>query len=67
MMNAAAAADLRAAIARANVPLYRIAALAGCHPTRLGAMLNERAPWSPDVAARVLDVLAGAAGDKSSA
>ena len=51
------AADLRAAIARSNRPLYVIAAEVGLHPSHLGQMLRERSPMRPDIAARIVRVL----------
>ncbi len=40
-------ADLRAALARARLPIYVIAARVRIHPVRLGAMLRERIPIPP--------------------
>jgi hypothetical protein len=51
-------ADLRAQIARLQVPLYRLAATIGVHPGRLGQMLNERLPMPADVVARIREALA---------
>jgi plasmid maintenance system antidote protein VapI len=50
-------ADLRAQIARLQVPLYRLAATVGVHPGRLGQMLNERLPLPLDVAERINEAL----------
>jgi len=33
--------------------MYRLGARVGLHPARLGAILNERLPLTPDVAERV--------------
>jgi hypothetical protein len=51
------AADLRAAIARHNIPIFLVAATAGRHPATLGRWLNERAPLPPDAAQRILDAI----------
>ena len=52
--------DLRARVARVNVPLYQLAAAANLHPTTLGRILNERLPMPAGFPARVeraLDVV----------
>lgn len=49
--------DLRALRGRARIPLYQLGAEIGLHPSRLGAMLNERVQMPPEVAARVQRVL----------
>ncbi len=46
-------ADLRALLARHQVPIYRLAPLVNLHPGRLGQMLNGRVPLSVDVARRI--------------
>ncbi len=51
------ASDLRAAIARARMPLYLLAAQLQLHPSRLGLMLNERVPLPPEMAVRILKLL----------
>jgi hypothetical protein len=51
------AEDLRAEVARRRVRLYDLAARAGMHPGRLGAMLNERLPLRPEVADRLAEAL----------
>jgi hypothetical protein len=51
---APSAADLRAAIARADLPIYIAAALAGMHPNRLSAYLGGRAPITAEIGQRVL-------------
>jgi predicted urease superfamily metal-dependent hydrolase len=50
-------ADLRAEIARHRLPLYRLAATVGLHPSRLGAMLNERVAMPREVTDRVTEAL----------
>ena len=50
-------ADLRARIARDRIPIFRLAAEVGIHPSNLGMMLNERRPLPPAVAQRVIDAL----------
>jgi hypothetical protein len=47
-------ADLRAAIARADLRLYLVAAMAGMHPNRLSAYLGGRLPITPEIGQRVL-------------
>jgi plasmid maintenance system antidote protein VapI len=47
------AGDLRAAIARARVPIYVIAVELSIHPSGLSLLLNERRRLSPDMARRV--------------
>lgn len=51
------AGDLRAAIARARVPLYLVAAAARCHPVTLGLILREKKTLRPELAERVLAAL----------
>jgi hypothetical protein len=51
------AADLRAELARLNLPRYVIAARAGVHPSKLGAVLSERDRLSPGLAEAVLKVI----------
>jgi plasmid maintenance system antidote protein VapI len=48
------AGDLRAALARAGVPLYRVAAVVGLHPSRRSGYMNGRMPVTADIAARLL-------------
>jgi plasmid maintenance system antidote protein VapI len=50
-------ADLRAAIARRRIPLFKLAAVVGLHPTTLGQMLNERKPLTQTVAERLTEAL----------
>ncbi len=47
------AADLRALIARHQIPLYHLAPLVGVHPFRLGQMLRGKIPFPPDVVWRL--------------
>jgi plasmid maintenance system antidote protein VapI len=47
------AADLRADIARAQIPIYQVAAVVRMHPMRLGMVLNEKRPLSPELAQRI--------------
>lgn len=51
------ACELRAAIAREQIPLYVIAAAARVHPRRLGAMLRGRIPIPEEIALRILAAL----------
>jgi len=51
------AADLRADVARYRVRIYEIAPRVGLHPVKLGAILNERAPLSPELAARIAEAV----------
>jgi plasmid maintenance system antidote protein VapI len=44
---------LRAAIARARIPIYLVAAELRFHPSSLSVWLNERRPLEPDVAIRI--------------
>jgi hypothetical protein len=53
MMTVPSAADLRAALARERVLLYRVATRAGMHPARASRLLHEHEPL-PDHVARVL-------------
>jgi hypothetical protein len=50
-------ADLRAKIARQQIPLYELAALVRFHASRLGAALNGRIPMPPDLAIRIQQAL----------
>jgi hypothetical protein len=47
-------ADIRAALARYELPLYVLAARVRVHPVRLGRMLRGRRPLPPDLAAQLL-------------
>jgi hypothetical protein len=53
-MGAPTAADLRAEVARHRLRLYDLASAAGMHPTRLGAVLNERVPMPVNVGQRIM-------------
>ncbi len=55
------AADLRAAIARTQVKLFRLAALVDCHPVTLGKILRGRKLLRPELAERILRALQGGA------
>jgi hypothetical protein len=48
------AADIRALIAYHRLRVYRLAPLVDLHPARLSLILNEHAPLSSDLAARLL-------------
>jgi hypothetical protein len=47
------AADLRAAIARANVPIYHVASRVGLHPSVFSLYLHDRRPI-PDALAQAV-------------
>lgn len=51
------AADLRAELARRQIPLYKLAARVGLHPGRLGMVLNGRAALSSELAQRIVRML----------
>ena len=55
-------ADFRAAIARHRLRIYDLAPRVGMHPAKLGAVLNERAPLTPAIAARLTEAIAATAG-----
>ena len=57
------AGDLRAALARAGVPLYRVAAVVELHPSRLSGYMNGRTPVTAAIAERVLAAIAMVAGE----
>lgn len=61
------AADLRADLARANVPRYRVAARVPINPSALSAVLNEKAPLSPEMAARIAGAIAECAAQNGGA
>lgn len=50
-------AELRATIARKRIPLFKLAAAVGLHPTTLGQILNERKPLKEGIAERLLEAL----------
>lgn len=56
-------ADLRAALARARLPIYVVAARVRIHPVRLGAMLRERIPIPPGMAERILAAVRDEVGE----
>jgi plasmid maintenance system antidote protein VapI len=51
--HAARAEDFRAEIARRRIVLYRLAAVVGLSPNRLGQVLNERMPLTEQLAQRI--------------
>jgi plasmid maintenance system antidote protein VapI len=53
----ARAEDFRAEIARRRIFIYRLAAVVGLSPNRLGQVLNERMPLSPELAQRIAAAL----------
>ena len=53
MLTANGLADLRADLARAEIPLYVLAPLVGLHPNHLGKMLRGRQPMPPVIAERL--------------
>jgi hypothetical protein len=56
--------DLRADIARKQVPIYKLAAQVECHPARLGSMLRGTIPMPPALAAKIDAVLKSANPNK---
>lgn len=57
MASVETAADLRACVARARVPLYAIAARINRHPVTLGRWLNERLPMPAEAAGRIIEAV----------
>jgi hypothetical protein len=53
-LQAPSAADLRAAIARAQVKVFLVAARVGIHPVSLSRRLHGRIPLEQDLARRIL-------------
>ena len=51
------AADIRSAIARYRLRIYHVASLAGLHPSKLSRVLHERSPLTPELAARLTQVI----------
>ena len=51
------ATEFRAELARRQLTRYKVAALVGVHPGRLGQMLNGKLPLSEELAARLAQVL----------
>jgi plasmid maintenance system antidote protein VapI len=49
--------DFRAIIARKQLPIFKLAAAVGLHPTTLGQILNERKPMTDTVADRLAQIL----------
>ncbi len=47
-------ADLRAALARVQLPIYVLAGRVRIHPTRLAAMWRGKIPIPPNIADRIL-------------
>lgn len=47
------AAKLRARIAEQRIRVYELAPAVGLHPTRLGQVLNERLPLTPELSERI--------------
>jgi len=60
-------ADLRAEIARCQILRYELAPLVGLNASRLGQLLNERAPMSSAVALRIQDAITQYTNSKSRA
>lgn len=50
-------AKLRAALAEHRLRLYELAPTVRIHPTRLGAMLNEKVAMLPAVALRLMQAI----------
>ena len=50
-------AQLRGRIAEADVKLYQIAPLVGCHPSLLGRYLRGRLPLTEEIVGRILQAL----------
>ena len=57
------AADVRAEIARRQVPIYRLASRVGLHPSHLGQAIRGRRPLSPELAHRIWQALDDETGD----
>lgn len=51
------AGDLRAEIARMQIPIYQLAARVNMHPARLSLVLNGRTPLTAELAGRIIEVL----------
>ena len=56
------AAELRAEVARQQIPIYRLAYLVNVHPSNLGQILRGRRPLTPAMAARIERALKGEEG-----
>jgi plasmid maintenance system antidote protein VapI len=50
-------AEFRAELARRRIRLYDLAPRVGVHPTRLGAILNERIPLTTAIAEKIQEAL----------
>jgi plasmid maintenance system antidote protein VapI len=50
-------AAIRAALAERRILKYEFAHSLGMHPQRLGAILNERAPLTPELASKIQKAL----------
>lgn len=59
------ASDLRALIARARVPVYRVAARVGLHPSTLSLFLNGRRPLTEALARAVVEAVEELSGESS--
>jgi hypothetical protein len=53
-------------VARHQLKVYEVAARVGMHPTRLGAVLNERLPLRPDLAVRIREAVDAVASERRS-
>lgn len=51
------AATIRAEIARADWPIYQVAAAVGRHPARLATLLHSEQPFPEELGRRILMVL----------
>ena len=51
------AADLRAARARYQLRIFEVAQIMGTHPSKLGMLLNEKIPLTPELARRIHDAI----------
>lgn len=58
MAKLVSAADLRAEIARHQIPIYRLAAKVGLHPSHLGQIIGGRRSLSQELAVRIIEALA---------
>jgi plasmid maintenance system antidote protein VapI len=59
-------ADFRAEIARRRLRIYDLAPHVGMHPAKLGAVLNERAPLTPAIAARLTEAITASTPERRS-
>ncbi len=58
-------ATIRAELAARRILKYEFAHQIGVHPQRLGAVLNERAPLTPALEARIRDALNAGDGGRA--